>query len=54
MVSAALYNWVRAGLEETDKVLQKNNNCKQRDVRDQTIPAVAGRKVTKCLPPIPY
>lgn len=32
MVSAALYNWVRVGLEGTGKVLQKNNNCKQRDV----------------------
>lgn len=37
MGSAALYNCLSAGLERTDKVLQRNNSCKQRDVQDQTI-----------------
>lgn len=47
MVSVALYNWVRAGLEGTDKVLQRNNSCEQRDIQNQTIPTVASRKVTQ-------
>lgn len=34
MVSAALYNWVGAGFEWTDKVLQRNNCYEQRDVQN--------------------
>lgn len=47
MVSAALYNWVGAGFEWTDKVLQRNNCYEQRDVQNQIITTVAGRKVTQ-------
>lgn len=54
MVSAALYNWVSAGLERTDRVLQRNNTCKQRDVQDQTISTVAGRKVTQVPSTYPW